>query len=131
MKLIDNSSGTFFVAVAPYNRNSVIILDTGEYGCLKAIANADKYFNTYYPECYRIDTGMKKTKVSKTILKDMFISSLKQNYKWTTFEREELARYFNIKLDRYLSESKTCARVKGYKKPTTGKRIKTYARKKK
>jgi len=129
MKLIDNKQGTFFVAVAPYNRNSVLIIDTGEYGCLKAIANADKYFNTYYPECYRIDTKMKKQKISKVVLKEMFINSLKIGYKWTTFEKEELARYFNIKLDRYLSESATCKRVKGYKK-TTGKRIKTYARKK-
>jgi hypothetical protein len=30
-----------------------------------------------------------------------------------------------------LSESKTCSRVKGYKNPTTGKRVTTYARKKK
>jgi hypothetical protein len=30
-----------------------------------------------------------------------------------------------------LSESKSCSRVKGYKKPSTGKRVKTYARKKK
>lgn len=29
-----------------------------------------------------------------------------------------------------LSESKTCSRVKGYKKPSTNKRVKTYARKK-
>lgn len=29
-----------------------------------------------------------------------------------------------------LSESKTCSRVKGYKKPSTQKRVKTYARKK-
>jgi hypothetical protein len=29
-----------------------------------------------------------------------------------------------------LTESANCKRVKGYKKPTTGKRVKTYARKK-
>jgi len=30
-----------------------------------------------------------------------------------------------------LSESATCARVKGYKKPSTNKRVTTYARKRK
>jgi len=129
MKIVDNLQGTFFVAVAPYNRNSVIIMDTGEFGCLKVLANAKKYFRAYYPEFYRIDTGLSKKKLTNKSLKEFFIHSLQTEYKWTREERENLAEYFNIKLDRYLSESKSCQRVKGYKKPTTNKRVKTYARK--
>lgn len=131
MKIVNNSSGTFYLGVAPYNRNSVLILDTGEYGCLKVLANADKYFKTYYPEFYRIDTSVSKTRLTNKLLKEMFIHSLETKYKWSLKEKEELAKYFKVKLEVYLSESKTCSRVKGYKKPTTNKRVKTYARKRK
>lgn len=131
MKITNNPQGSFYVAVAPYNHNSVLILDTGEYGCLKVLANADKYFKTYYPEFYRIDTAVTKTKLTNKLLKEMFINSLETGWKWTLSEREELAKYFNVKVEKHLSESKTCARVKGYKKPSTNKRIKTYARKRK
>lgn len=42
-----------------------------------------------------------------------------------------LYNILKVKLPSHLSESKTCSRVKGHKKPTIGKRVKTYARKKK
>lgn len=131
MKIVNNPSGTFYIGVAAYNRNSVLILDTGEYGCLKVLANADKYFKTYYPEFYRIDTSVSKTRLTNKLLKEMFIHSLETKYKWSLKEKEELAKYFKVKLEVYLSESKSCTRVKGYKKPTTNKRVKTYARKRK
>jgi hypothetical protein len=131
MKIVDNLQGSFYVAVAPYNRNSVIIMNTGEYGALKVLANAKKYFRGYYPEFYRIDTAMTKKKLTNKELKDLFIHSLQTNYKWTREERENLALYFNIKLERYLSESKTCQIVKGRKATNSNKRVKPYARKRK
>jgi hypothetical protein len=42
-----------------------------------------------------------------------------------------LYNVFKVKLPDHLAESKSCSRVKGYKKKSTGKRVKTYARKKK
>lgn len=66
--------------------------------------------------------------------------------KFNPAERYEFSKYFRDYLyteflkpleknrpkkpvSKKLSESKTCSRVKGYKKPSTGKRVKTYARK--
>lgn len=131
MKIVNNIQGSFFVAVAPSNRNSVIIMDTGEYGCLKVLANAKKYFRAYYPEFYRVDTLMTKKKLTNKSLKEFFVHSLQTGYKWTRDERENLAEYFNIKLERYLSESKTCQIVKGRKSKNSNKRGKPYARKRK
>jgi hypothetical protein len=132
MKIVNNYQGSFYVAIAPYNSNSVLILDTGEYGALKVLANASKYFlGYYYPEFYRVSSSLQKKKLSDRELKQIFIHSLDMNYKWTVEERENLAKYFNLKLDRYLKESKNCQIVKGRKVPNSNKRVKPYARKRK
>ena len=104
MKINNNVQGSFFVARADYNRNTVIITDTGEFGCLKVLANRKKYFRAYDPEFYRVDSFLTKKKLTNKVLKDFFIHSLETGYKWTGLEKEELARYFRVNLDKYLSE---------------------------
>lgn len=118
MKIINNDQGSFFVANAASNRNTVIITDTGEYGCLKVLANADKYFRGYYPEFYRVANDLSKKKVTNKLLKEIFIHSLEMNYRWTVAEREQLAHYFKIRLDSFLAEKK---RPKNYQTGSSNK----------
>lgn len=119
MKIIDNEQGAFYVASAAYNKNTVIITDTGEYGCLKVLANADKYFRSYYPDFYRIGADLTKKKLTNKLLKEIFIHSIEYDYKWTVLERETLARYFKVNID-FLSEKK---RPKNYQTGSTNKAL--------
>lgn len=129
MKIEKVKGGNFFIAAAPYNWDTVIILDGGYYGCLKILSNSNKYFTSYYPEFYQVD-GASVSKLSQTRLKDVFKNALEMDPKYfTAAEIKTLGSYFKLKVENYLTESKTCTRVKGYKKPTTNKRVKTYARK--
>ena len=129
MKIENVKSGAFYIARAPYNWNSVVITDVGEWGCLKVLANSKKYFNGYYPEFTYVN-GTKTSKITKSDLKYTFERALEWDRKYfTNNEIEELGKFFKIKIENFLTESKSCTRVKGYKKPTTNKRVKTYARK--
>jgi len=128
MKITNIKNGSFYISRAAYNWNTVIIQDVGEYGCLKVLANAEKYFNTYYPEFWRIE-GSKVKKITDSTLKTFFKLALENDPKYfTKTEKEKLGKYFKVKVDQYLAESKTCRTVKSYKKKT-GKKVNSYARK--
>ena len=80
-------------------------------------------------EFYPMATKLKYTKISKTIIR----AELKKSaiFSKTKKEFREIYNMLGLKIPKeYLAESETCSRVKGYKKPTTGKRVTTYARKK-
>ena len=129
MKIQNIKGGAFFLATAPYNWNSVTISDIGFYGPLKVLANSSKYFTGYYPDFFYVQ-GSKFRKLTKAELKDTFKNALEMDPKFfTAAEKKTLGSVFKINVEKYLSESKSCTRVKGYKKPTTNKRVKTYARK--
>lgn len=104
MKIVNNLIGSFYVAQVPGNFNTVLITDSHEIGCLKILANADKYFKTYYPTFYHYTRTLKRTKVTDRFLKQSFIQTLTSGYKWTREERQNLADYFKINLDKYLGE---------------------------
>jgi hypothetical protein len=126
--------GAFYIVTAPYNQNIVIVHDGESFGVLKIYANANNYFNgSYYPETKYFD-GAKLSRVSLTELKKDLVYALNKSDKYfTKNEYIKLMSLFNISEKKYpqLSESATCSRVKGYKKPSTNKRVKTYARKRK
>lgn len=137
MNIINSQQRDLIIANAPSNKNQVIIFN-GLWGCLKVLANSDKYFNVYYPEFTYIDWKMNKSKITQKALKESFIRLIdrydSKDKILTRNEIKELAKYFKINLEKnypQLAESKTCQRVKGFKKPSTNKRVKTYARKRK
>lgn len=99
MNVRNVKNGAFYIARAPYNWNTVIIEDVGEYGCLKILANAKKYFTGYYPEFWRVD-GKTMKKLTNTTLKSFFKNALKYDKKYfTNAEIQELGKYFKIKVD--------------------------------
>jgi hypothetical protein len=100
MKIVNVDSTAFYYAQSPYNRNSVLILDTGVYGCLKVLANADKYFRSYYPEFFYV-LGKKVKKVTDKEMKTMFIKSL-DDWAWSQQEKINLGKYFKIDVSDYL-----------------------------
>jgi len=110
---------SFYIATAPYNREIVIISDVGEYGCLKVLANSSKYFKAYYPEFQRYN-GKNLKKLTKTYLKSFFTKALKQDPTYFSInELEKLGEYFNIKVERHLSEQlkmKFTTRQRGWHK---------------
>jgi hypothetical protein len=129
MKVENIKSGVFYVAQAPYNWNTLIISDVGTFGPLRILANWEKYFNTYKPS-FKYYNGKSFSSVSMSALKKDFQHALRTDPGYfSKTEIERLAKMFNIKIGG-LAESSSCKRVKGYKKPSIGKRVKTYARKK-
>jgi len=100
MKIVNVDSSAFYFAKSPSNSNTVIILDTGVYGCLKVLANADKYFNSYYPAFYYV-LGKKITKVTDKEMKTLFLKSL-GDYAWSQQEKINLGKYFKIDVSDYL-----------------------------
>jgi hypothetical protein len=94
----------FYIATAPYNREIVIIADVGEYGCLKVLANSNKYFNAYFPD-FKYFNGKTLKVLTKTFLKSFFTKALKQDPTYFSMaELEKLGEYFNIKIEKHLSE---------------------------
>jgi hypothetical protein len=100
MKIINFDSSAFYYAQSPSNSNTVLILDTGVYGCLKVLANADKYFMAYYPAFFYV-MGKKVSKVTDKEMKSLFIKSL-GDYAWTQQEKINLGKYFKLDVSDYL-----------------------------
>ena len=85
------------MAMAPSNSNQVLIFN-GLYGCLKVLANAEKYFNAYYPDFYAFDSKGKKSKITTAELKRAFIHLLDLDYKFTGAELFELSKILKVKI---------------------------------
>jgi hypothetical protein len=98
MKIENVRNGTFYLATARYNHNTLIITDVGTYGPLKVLAQKDKYFNSYEP-LFMYFNGIGLKKITKATLKKDFQHALRTdpNY-FTTNEREKLANMFKIKI---------------------------------
>ena len=109
MNIYNNTRGGFCMAIAPSNSNQVLIF-TGLYGCLKVLANSEKYFNSYYPDFYEFDHNGKKYRITNKELKESFIRSLNLDMRYTNAEFETLAKIFKIKVE-LLAEKK---RAKNY-----------------
>ena len=131
MNTYNNEQGGFFMAIADNNRNQVLIFN-GLRGCLKVLGNSEKYFRAYWPEFYEFDLKGKKYKITRRELKESFIRILKNDPKaFNTHELEALSLYLKVKIENYLSESKTCQVVKGSMRKNSNKYVKPYARKRK
>lgn len=110
MNTFNNTNGGFYMAIAPNNSNQVLIFN-GLHGCLKVLANSEKYFRSYEPEFFEFDFFGKKYKVTKKELKDSFMRQIDNGLKagkisFTNAEIEELAYIFKIRLENTLSEKK-------------------------
>lgn len=97
MNYYNNTNGGFDLAMAPSNSNQVLIFN-GLYGCLKVLANAEKYFNAYYPDFYAFDSKGKKSKIPTSELKRAFIHLLDLDYKFTGAELFELSKILKVKI---------------------------------
>jgi len=100
MKIINSDSAAFYYARAASNGNTVLILETGNFGCLKVLANAEKYFYGYYPEFYYC-VGRKIYKVTDKELKSAFLESLNK-IPYTQNEKIFLGKYFKLDVSNYL-----------------------------
>jgi len=97
---ITKTDAAFYYATAHGNRNHVIITDCYLVGCLKVLANADKYFKNFFPEFYLVPMGKPK-KISDKQLKDAFVDSLGW-HPWTTQEKINLGAYFKYDVSDFM-----------------------------
>lgn len=89
----------------------------------------DQKFTVYYS--WKESDKIKTRKVLYIEIKDEIAQLLKRGERVGNAEVTDFA-YKLVKMKKpKLAESKTCQRVKGFKKPSTNKRVKTYARKRK
>jgi hypothetical protein len=89
----------------------------------------DQEFTAYYS--YKDGNKIKTRKILYIEIKDEIANLLKRGERVGSLEVTDFA-YKLVKMKKpKLAESKTCQRVKGFKKPSTNKRVKTYARKRK
>ena len=137
MNILKNNQRGFIIGYAPSNNNQVIIFN-GLWGCLKVLANAEKYFKVYYPDFLMLDYNFNKSRISNKELKESYLRLLKtydsKDKVLSKNEIKELAKYFKINLEKnypQLAESKTCQIVRGRKVANSNKRVKPYARKRK
>lgn len=96
--IIENiKSGTFYLATAPSNYNTVMIYEVGTYGPLKVLANSKKYFQGYEPSIFYFN-GKSLKKITKIALKKDFLYALKTDPAYfTTTEIKRLSEIFKIK----------------------------------
>ena len=98
MKIQNLKEGTFYLATARYNHNTVIISETGTYGMLKVLSAKEKYFNAYEP-IFHYFNGTSLKKVTKATLKKEFQHALRTDASFfTAAEKENLAKNFKIKI---------------------------------
>jgi len=109
--VIENiKSGTFYLATAPSNYNSVIIYEVGTYGPLKVLANSKKYFQAYEPTIFYFN-GKSLKKITKVALKKDFLYALKTDPAYfTSNEITRLSEIFKVKIPMLASA------VKGWQK---------------
>lgn len=118
---ISKTQHAFYIGTAPYNTEIVIITDTGLYGCLKVLANNDKYFNGYYAQ-FQYFNGKNLKKITQTELKTMFKKAIETDPKrFSRSEWEKLGDYFKIKIEKYLGEQ-TSLKFPTPGRPKTNKR---------
>lgn len=103
MKIENVKNGGFYIGTAPYNWNTVIITDVGQYGPLKVLANSKKYFTGYYPDFFYVN-GSKIRKLTKAELKQTFKNALDMDPKYfSAAEISELGNIFKVKVETFLS----------------------------
>ena len=137
MNILKSHQRGMLIGYAPSNNNQVIVFN-GLWGCLKVLANAEKYFKVYYPDFVLLDWNYNKKRITLKELKESYLRYLK-NYDpkekyLSKNEIKELAKYFKINLEKnypHFVESKTGQIVKGRKATNSNKRVKPYARKRK
>lgn len=121
--------GSEFISIV--DANGIEIADISEATWRSCLVRwwLDQKFTVYYS--WKESDKIKTRKVLYIEIKDEIAQLLKRGERVGNAEITDFA-YKLVKMKKpKLVESKTCQRVKGFKKPSTNKRVKTYARKRK